>query len=141
MDKNLEISNDSTLLNSVVGLIDQARNRVATTVNQELTLLYWNIGKLINDNVLGNKRADYGKQILPTLSVQLETQYGRNFTEKNVRRMMRFNDEFPDLNILPPLAAKLSWSHFIELFSIKTEEARLFYANKAIQETWSKRAL
>jgi hypothetical protein len=48
------------------------------------------------------------------VSAQLEKAYGRNFTEKNVRRMMRFAGQFPDFESVGPLARQLSWSHFVE---------------------------
>lgn len=90
-----------------------------------MTLLFWQVGKRINDEVLTNERAEYGKQIVVTVARQLEKRYGRNFTEKNVRRMMRFSQEFSDFNILPPLAAQLSWSHFLALIPLKSTEAKL----------------
>jgi predicted nuclease of restriction endonuclease-like (RecB) superfamily len=95
----------------------------------------------ILEEALKNERGEYGKQIVGTVARQLEIKYGRNFTEKNVRRMIRFAQEFPDCNILPPLAAKLSWSHFIELFSLKSKEAKFYYAQNCIEQNWGKREL
>jgi predicted nuclease of restriction endonuclease-like (RecB) superfamily len=132
--------NDS-LFNGLSSLIEQSKQRFAVAANSTLTLLFWQIGKRINDEVLNNERAEYGKQIVATVATQLEHKYGRNFNEKNVRRMMRFSQEFSDLNIVPPLAAQLSWSHFIELFPLKSIEAKLYYAQKAIEEVWGKREL
>jgi hypothetical protein len=77
---------------------------------------------------LQHKRAGYGKQIVATLSRQLEEAYGKIFTEKNVRRMMQFAEQFSDEQIVVPLARQLSWSHFRELIPLKSYEARLFYA-------------
>lgn len=129
------------LYEQVAGLIEQSQKHITVQANTTLTLLFWQIGKTINENVLENKRADYGKQTVATLSQQLEMQYGRSFTERNLRRMMQFADIFTDINILTPLATQLSWSHFIELFALKSQEARLFYAQKSIQESWGKREL
>jgi hypothetical protein len=70
-----------------------------------------------------------------------EQKYGRNFTEKNLRRMIKFYQEFSDFNILPTLVAKLSWSHFIELFPLKSIESKLYYAQNAIENNWGKREL
>jgi predicted nuclease of restriction endonuclease-like (RecB) superfamily len=134
-------SENTDLLSDISLLIEQSKRHIATQANSALTLLFWQIGKRINDEILQNKRGDYGKQIVPTVSAQLELKYGRNFTEKNVRRMIRFSQDFSDFNILPPLAAKLSWSHFIELFPLKSIEAKFFYAQKAIDEAWGKREL
>lgn len=130
-----------TLLTDISELIENSKQQVAVAVNSSLTLLFWQIGKRINDEILQNQRADYGKQIVGTLANDLEAKYGRNFNEKNVRRMIRFAQEFPDLNILPPLVAKLSWSHFLELFPLKSMESKLYYAQNSIEQNWGKREL
>ena len=101
-----------------------------------MAALLCRIGRRINENILEHKRADYGKQIVPTLSAQLEKQYGRNFTEKNVRRMMKFAGQFQDIEIVAPLARQLSWSHFVELLPLKKTDARLFYAEQSASENW-----
>ena len=79
----------------------------------------------INDEVLTNERAEYGKQIVVTVAQQLENLYSKNFTEKNVRRMMQFSVEFSDYVIVVPLARQLSWSHFLALIPLKSIEAKL----------------
>ena len=70
---------------------------------------------------------------MPTVSALLEKAYGRNFTEKNVRRMLKFSEQFTDFNIVVLLSNQLSWSHFVELFPLKSQAARLFYAQKSIE--------
>ena len=141
MSNAVENTFNEKLFNELSSLIEQSKQRIAVVANSTLTLLFWQVGKRINDEVLNNERAEYGKKIVPTLSAQLENKYGRNFNEKNIRRMMRFSQEFSDFNILPPLAAQLSWSHFIELFPLKSTEAKLYYAQKSIEEVWGKREL
>jgi predicted nuclease of restriction endonuclease-like (RecB) superfamily len=141
MSELMNHNENKDLLGDISLLIEQSKRYIATQANSTLTLLFWQIGKRINDDILQNKRADYGKQIVPTLSIQLEKQYGRSFTERNLRRMVQFSEVFPDLNIVTPLATHLSWSHFIELFPLKTNEARMFYALKIKDEQWSKREL
>jgi len=132
---------DNKLLSELSQLIEQSQQQVAVYANSTLTILFWHIGKRINDEVLDNQRAEYGKQIVSAVSAQLEKKYGRNFTEKNVRRMMQFANLFPDLQIVVPLARQLSWSHFIILIPLKTKEQRLFYANLAIDGVLGKREL
>ena len=122
MDKNLEISNDSTLLNSVVGLIDQARNRVAATVNQELTILYWNIGKKINDDILKNNRADYGKSVVYDLSISLTKLYGKGFSKRNLHGFVKLYSVFQDVRIVHTLCAQLSWLEKNEQKKVKTNQ-------------------
>lgn len=97
------------------------RQQVVSQVNSTLTMLFWHIGKRINENILQNRRAEYGKQIVSTVSTQLEIKHGRNFTEKNVRRMMQFAEQFDELEIVVPLARQLSWSHFLILIPLERE--------------------
>jgi hypothetical protein len=85
----LEIKNGNTdLISDISLLIEQSQRHIATQANSALTQLFWHIGKRINDEILQNKRADYGKQIVVTVSRQLETKYGRSFSDRNLRRMM-----------------------------------------------------
>jgi predicted nuclease of restriction endonuclease-like (RecB) superfamily len=139
--KEIEKYSPIDLVQELALLIEESKSHVARVANSSLTLLFWQIGKRINDEILKNERAAYGKQIYATVSAQLEIKYGRNFVEKNVRRMVRFYEEFSDFNILPPLAAKLSWSHFIELFPLKSMESKMFYTKNAIEQNWGKREL
>lgn len=132
---------DEKLFGELSQLIEQSQQQVVSYANSTLTLLFWQVGKRINEEVLENQRAEYGKQIVPTVSAQLENRYGRNFAEKNVRRMMQFAELFADFQIVVPLARQLSWSHFLILIPLKTNEQRLFYAQLAINETLGKRDL
>ena len=66
-----EITNNS-LFEQIKNLIEQTKNNVAISVNRSLTIMYWHIGKLINDEILQNKRAEYGKEIVATVSQQLQ---------------------------------------------------------------------
>jgi predicted nuclease of restriction endonuclease-like (RecB) superfamily len=125
---------DEALLNELSQLIEQSQRQVVSQANSTLTMLFWHIGNRINENILQNKRAEYGKQIVPTLSTQLENKYGRNFTEKNVRRMLQFADQFADKEIVVTLSRQLSWSHFLVLIPLKKQEAKVFYAQKAKAE-------
>ncbi|MFC2399329.1 MAG: YhcG family protein [Capnocytophaga gingivalis] len=136
-----EVTLQESLITDLRTLINEARNKVALIVNTKITLLYWHIGKRINEEVLGNQRAEYGKQIVSTVSTQLTKEYGRGFELRNLRRMMQFAELFPDFQIVAPLARQLSWSHFIELLSIKNDLGREFYLTMAASENWSIRTL
>ncbi|MBQ1652832.1 MAG: DUF1016 family protein, partial [Bacteroidales bacterium] len=119
-----------------------ARTHVATTVNSELTLMYWHIGERINREVLGNERAEYGKQIVATVARQLQEEYNISGTdEKNIRRMMQFAALFPDSQIVATLSRQLSWSHFVEVIPLKDGLQREFYLTVAASERWSIRRL
>ena len=136
-----KVTLQESLITDLRTLINEARNKVALIVNTEITLLYWHIGKRINEEVLGNQRAEYGKQIVSTVSTQLTKEYGKGFELRNLRRMMQFAELFPDFQIVAPLARQLSWSHFIELLSIKNDLGREFYLTMAASENWSIRTL
>ena len=136
-----EVNLQESLITDLRTLINEARNKVALIVNTEITLLYWHIGKRINEEVLGNQRAEYGKQIVSTVSRQLTEEYGKGFNEKSLRRMMQFAELFPDFQIVAPLARQLSWSHFLMLFPIKDPLSREFYLTMSVSERWTKRTL
>jgi len=107
-------------------MITQTREGVARIVNQGMTLLYWRIGKRIQAEVLGNQRAEYGDEIVATLSRQLVEEFGTGFSEKSLRRMVQFASVFSDGEILATLSRQLSWSHFKEIIPLKDDLQRDF---------------
>lgn len=129
------------LLGDIRTLIEQGRQQLATTVNSALTILYWQIGQRIHHEVLQGERAAYGEQIVSTLSRQLEQEYGRGFSAKNLRHMLRFAEAYPDGQIVSTLSRQLSWSHFLELIYLKDTLQRDFYSQMCAQESWSVRQL
>jgi predicted nuclease of restriction endonuclease-like (RecB) superfamily len=139
MKKDLE-PNLNPLYSEIIRLVEESRNRAYSQINVNLTMMYWQVGKHISLFILDNGRADYGKQILPTLSVKLTNLYGKGFSERHLRNMIQFYDFFPE-NILQSLIAKLTWTHFIQLLSIKDELQREFYATLCFNEHWSVRTL
>jgi len=133
--------NVNRLYNRIVKLIENAKKNVAVAVNNEITLLYWNIGKDISNNVLNNQKAEYGKEVIKKLSKKLVIEYGRGYGERNIFRMLKFYDYFPDFEILSTLSTKLSWSHFVELLQIPEKLKRDFYATMCSNEFWGVRTL
>ncbi len=129
------------LLADVRSLIEQARTATAQAVNAALVLLYWKIGERIRTDILKEKRASYGEEILPTLSAKLVREYGDGYSERNLARMIRFAEVFPDPQILSALSANLGWSHFVEIIYLKDSLQRDFYAEMCRIERWSVRAL
>ncbi len=96
------------LLEDLRELIDSARKSVAKTVNSTMTLLYWQIGKRIYTEILKENRAEYGKQIVIKLANQLTHDYGKTFSEKNLRRMTQFAEVFPEEQIVVSVIRQLS---------------------------------
>ena len=129
------------LFQDINHLIQESKTKVAAVANAEITILFWNIGNRINEDVLGNARAQYGKQIVVTLSRQLTAYYGNSYDEKKLRRMMQFAKSFPSLGNVVTLSRQLSWSHFVALIPVKDDVARDFYAELCRYEKWNVRTL
>jgi len=129
------------LLKDLRDLIATARQDVARQVNAALVLLYWPVGKRIKQDILKEKRAGYGEQILPTLSAELMKDFGVGFTARNLANMVRFAEVFPDEEVLHTLCAKLNWSHFRLIIYLDNDLKRDFYAEMCRIERWSTRTL
>ena len=129
------------LLTDVRGLILEARQIVARGVNAALVVLYWNIGQRIRRDILKEKRAEYGEQIVAALGRQLEREFGRGYGEKNLRRMIQFAAVFPDEKIVAALRRQLGWTHFKAIIPMTDPLKRDFYAEMCRMENWSTRTL
>jgi len=143
MKHKLIVNEDSAknLFSEIKHLIEESRQSVAQAVNTGLTSMYWNIGKRINEEVLGNKRAEYGKKIVHALSAQLIKEYGNGFSAKYLRKMMHFAEVFPDFQIVASLMRQLSWTHFTIIIYLKKDLEREFYTQMCRIEKWSVRTL
>ena len=80
-----------SLMQDLRQIIEQARGHVAATANYALTTMYWHIGERINREILGNQRAEYGRQIVAQVAQQLQTEFGeKGFEKSSITRMMKF---------------------------------------------------
>lgn len=129
------------LLDDLRSLIAEARLDVARTVNSAIAFLYWKIGRRIRLDILNERRAGYGEQIVYALSRKLAAEFGSGFSEKSLRRMIQFAEEFPDEQIVATLSRQLGWSHFIEIIPLKDSLQREFYCEMCRCERWSVRRL
>lgn len=140
--KDLQDNNhDFNLGNELKKLIEQSRQSVAVTVNSEMTWLYWQVGKRINDEILGNERAEYGKQIVIELSKQLVAEFGKGWGEKQLRHCLRFAETFPNEAIVSALRRQLTWTHIKTLIYVDDKLKRSFYMEICKMERWSTRTL
>ena len=131
-----------SLIQDLRHIIEQARGRVAATANYALSMMYWHIGERINREVLGNQRAEYGKQIVASVARQLREEYGaKGFDEKNIRRMMKFAQVFSNEQIVASVMRQLSWTHILQVLPLKDDLQREFYLTLASSERWSVRKL
>jgi predicted nuclease of restriction endonuclease-like (RecB) superfamily len=138
---NIIIKQAQTLFGEIKNLVEQSRNQLVQTVNAAMSMLYWEIGKRIKEDILQNSRADYGEQIVHSLAAKLTDEYGNSFSEKNLRRMMQFADVFPDKEIVVSLIRQLSWTHIIAVIPINDPLKREFYMEMCKLERWSVRTL
>jgi len=129
------------LLGDLRDLIQETRQNVARNINSALVMLYWKVGQRIRKDILEEKRADYGEKIVPTVSAQLVEEFGEGFARRNLFRMIRFVEVFPDEQIVSTLSTQLGWSHFVEIIPLKDELQREFYAEMCRVERWSVRTL
>jgi hypothetical protein len=122
-------------------LIESAKAHVVIQVNQTLVLTYWQIGKTIKAEVLLDDRAEYGDATIKKLAEKLVAEYGNGFGQRNLFRMVRFYQQFPDREILTTVSAQLSWSHFVELLKLDDSIKRNFYIQMCADAHWSVRTL
>ena len=140
------MSNDLTkpsdrLFHEIRQLIDTAKQRAAVAINAEITLLYWQVGKRIQTEVLQGQRGEYGKQIIVSLSIQLTQTCGKGWGEKHLRHCLRLAETFPDEQIISALRRQLSWTHIKTLMYFDDPLKRNFYIEICCLEGWSSRQL
>ena len=134
-------SDAAALLADLRGLIESARQRIATVANASTTILCWNVGRRLLRESLQDGRGAYGRRILATVSQELSAEFGVGFSYAALTRMVRFAEWMTDERIVSTLSTQLSWSHFIELLPIKDPLARDFYAEMCRIERWDVRTL
>lgn len=162
---------NNNLIDRISVLLQEARNRVVSTVNHTMVLTYFEVGRMIvEEEQNGKERAEYGKRLLKTLSAQLTSKFGKGFSERNLEQMRSF---YLAYSISQTLSAKseisstalpiseisqtlsdlsekqqtvsakfiLSWSHYLKLMRIDDENERKFYEIEAYKNNWSLREL
>lgn len=129
------------LLRDVVQLIQQGRQRVASEINSTVVLLYWAVGKRINDEMLMDKRAEYGDQIIESVSEQLTLKFGKGYSRSALFRMVRFARFYPAHQIVATVSRQLTWSHVVLLCQMEDTLKRDFYLHMACIERWTVRTM
>lgn len=130
---------ENNLFTEIRQLIEESRRQIAASINAGLMVLYWKIGDRINHEILQNNRADYGKQIVATLSQQLRIEFGGSFSVKDLYRMMQFANVITLDQIVATAWRQLSWSHVREIIPMTDPLKREFYIQMCITEKWSVR--
>jgi len=169
MDKEVIKKEFVKVYDNIKIIIEQARNKVYSTINTTMVQAYWEIGRtIVEEKQKGKKRADYGKYLIKDLSEKLIEEYGRGFNKRSLYEMRQFYLTFPKLHPvgaeskklralraqsqkiqkLRPVGAqsqniydKLSWTHYRILIRIEDKEARNFYLIETANNQWSTREL
>jgi len=129
----------TVLYTEIKTLIEQSKQEVAVEVNSTLTMLYWEIGKRIKSDILQNKRAEYGQKTIKQLSINLTAQYGKGWSEKQLRHCLRFAETFKNVKIVSALRRQLSWTHIKVIMYFDDPLQREFYIEMCKIEKWSTR--
>jgi predicted nuclease of restriction endonuclease-like (RecB) superfamily len=128
-----------TIFESIKSTIEEARNKAKQSINHIMTEAYWNIGRLIvEEEQRGSERAAYGEGLIKELGGRLTQEYGKGFSERNLRSMRAFYLTFP---IWQTVSSKLSWSHYLLILKVEKEDAREWYIKECEASNWSVRAL
>lgn len=125
------------LYEGVTEIIDNARTQVSVYVNAHASMTFWSVGKYIIDDMEYRTYSAYGQKILATLSQRLMARYGKGYTYSALTRMLKVARMYNDKEMFAKLSQTLTWSHFIELITIKDDTKRLFYQQMGIAEHWS----
>lgn len=140
------VPNYDAVLADVSSLLENARRTAARSVNAVMTAAYWQIGqRLVEVEQGGEGKADYGEQLVERLSRDLTTRFGRGFGRSNLFQMRAFYLTYGQ--IVQTVSGQLehdfplSWSHYVRLLSVRTDEARRFYEEEARRGGWSLRQL
>ena len=129
------------LFENIKNLIKESQNKIITAINNTMTLTYFEIGRMIvEEEQKGVHRADYGKQIIKTLSLKLTKDFGQGFSMRNIEQMRQFYIVY---SIPQTVSAefKLSWSHYLTLMRINDVNERSFYEIESLKNNWSLREL
>lgn len=127
--------------NEVIARIETAKNRAFSKVNEELILLYWDIGHMIS---LKLANSEWGNKVIDELAVYIKKNYPeiKGFTRSNLYRMKQFYETYKNNEIVAPLVIQLSWTNNLMILSkVKTIEEKEFYVRLSIKERYSKREL
>ena len=129
----------NTLFEQIAEVILENKTKMTYQINNTLVETYFNIGKIIVENEQnGNIRAEYGKEVLKGLSKELTKLLGKGYSYTNLTYMRWFYNTYPDYS---KINESLSWSHYIELITIKDDDKRNFYEKECINSNWSVREL
>ncbi|GIJ95815.1 hypothetical protein CAPN001_03840 [Capnocytophaga stomatis] len=126
----------------IKNILSQARQRAYAAINSAMVEAYWQIGRrIVEEEQNGENRAEYGKEIIKTISEELTQEFGKGYSKRTLWEIRQFYLYFPDEQKVRTLFAQLSWSHFQRVLKVSNEKARMYYLTEAAENTWSVRTL
>ncbi len=136
-DKNYQ-----SLISQISDTYSEGRSKAVLAVNSFLVETYWQIGRYIVEfEQNGFAKAEYGKELLKTLSEDLSNKHGKGFSLSNVYLMRQFFVRYPKFQTVSGKFKRLSWSHICEMIPIENDLERQFYENQCQIENWNVREL
>ena len=162
----LDKRKNNDFLSDIKQIVTEAKSQVYSVINSTMVKAYWLIGqRIVDEEQQGKERADYGKQIIITVSKELTENFGRGFSATNIRYFRQFYQEFPinpihhlpsdtsvnlkhhspsdELNNEPKnevfylVFSKLSWTHIRQIMRVKNMDARNYYIKESVNNAWS----
>ena len=141
MSKLEKLTDNEIVLSDLSQLIDTAKRNIALSVNAEINLLYWQIGKRIKEEILQAEKPGYGKRIIENLGKSLSEKCGKGYSKTNLFNWLKLFEIFQDENIFHALRGKLTWTHLRTMIYIEDPIKREFYIEICSLERWSTRQL
>ena len=138
-----EISNTDDIFKDAQNIVEQTRNYAYQAVNIAMIQRNWLLGKRIADEELqGENRAEYGKEVINRLANHLTNLYGKGFSKSNLYQFVQFYKYFPEIfHSASGKSFTLSWTHYRTLLRVTDKKAREWYLQESEDEMWSVRTL
>ena len=137
-----DLAKTDNCINDIKTIIEQGRQAAYSSVNLVMINTYWNIGRrIVEEEQNGDARAEYGKQLIDKIAVELTIEYGNNYEARRLRDYRQFYLFFRDLQIWHARVPNLKWTHFRTLLRVADEDARIWYMKEANEQMWSTRTL
>lgn len=137
----IDIKKNNHSFEEIVAIVENAKNRAYRRVNEELILMYQEVGKYISEKT---KEASYGSGFVDHLAEFFSSNYPdlKGFNRRGLYRMKQFYELYKDDEKVSPLVTQLTWTNHLKIMSAsKSQEERRFYIELAVKERYSKREL